>query len=325
MALSWLKWFKEKAIKSSRLAVAFDEHGFSYALIEHSGNKPRLKDCGFADCLNTEHQIRELKNICLSHNFEGLSCSIILSPEQYSYYLLDLPDVEFKDFADSLKWKVKDYLDYPVDDAALDFIELPKSKILDMRMVYQIAARKELIYQQVSMMRHAGFEIDIVDIPETAITNIAKLLKESEEGEAFIKLHPKQSKVVLVRRGKIYLMRNIDVNIKDIYDKSNSHLSLEGKAQVRQLADDLALEIQRSMDYCTSVLKHSPTQSLVFSPVTFTCDDFLDEMKTVLGFPSRMLDCNEVMDSDVDLSLSMQNRCFLALGAALRSLDTDEN
>lgn len=325
MALNWLKWFQRKAVNATRLAVAFDEDGFSYALVDHSDNKPKLKDCGFSDCATPESLINELKHVCSSHHFEGLSCSLILSPEQYSYYLLDAPDVDFKDFADSLKWKIKDYLDYPIEDAALDFIELPKSKFLDKKMVYQIAARKDLINQQVNMMRHAGFDINIVDIPEVAISNIAKLLKESDQGEAFIKLHPKQSKVILVHRGKIFLMRNIDVNISEIYNKSSEHLDLEGKAQIRRLADDLALEIRRSMDYCTSVLKHSITPSLVFSPVVFACNEFIEEMRSVLGCPAKMLDYHEIVDFDTNLNLNAQNRCFLALGAALRSFDSDGN
>lgn len=315
----WFKWIKEKAAHQTRLAVAFDELGFSYALVDRSKAKPFVKDCGFINAKNEAQTLKELKSLCLTHHFEDLECSLVLSPEKYFFFLVDAPDIESQNFADSLRWRMKDYLEFPVEEAVFDYVELPRSKFLDKKMVYLIASRRAVVEKQVGLMEASGFNVDIVETPEFAIKNIAKLLEENEQGEAFVKLHPLQSKIVLVRKNDLYLMRNIDVDITDVFDKSSMNLSLEEKSQVRQLVDDLALEIQRSLDYCTSVLKQSPAQSLVFSPVGFACEDFLTEMRTVLGFPVKTLDCRHYIDFFEDFPLEKQARCFAALGAALRS------
>lgn len=320
---SLLKWLKDKTTSKIRLAVAFDEQGFSFALIEDKFPRPFLKDCGYINCTAPEHFLKELKNICTTHHFEDLQCSLVLAPNQYSFYLIDAPDVQHKDLAESLKWRVKDYIEFPIEEAALDFVELPRSKFLDKRMVYQVASQRRLIIEQVELMKLAGFDVDIVDIPELATKNIARLLKENEEGEAFVKLHPKQSKIVLVRKGELYLMRNLEIDISGLFDRTPQSLTLEGRAQVRKLVDDLALEIQRSLDYCTSVLKQSPTRSLVFSPVSFPIDDFVDEMKSVLGFPVKILDCRDILDFNGDFDTETQSRCFSSLGAALRGVGDD--
>ena len=314
----WFKWIKQRSAHQTRLAVAFDELGFSYALVDNSQVKPFVRDCGFINTSNEAQTLKELKSLCLTHHFEDLQCSLVLAPDKYVFFLIDAPDVGVGDLSDSLRWRMKDYLDYPVEEALFDYIELPRSKFLDKKMVYQIASKRSVVEKQVGLMQAAGFNVDIIDTPEFAIKNIAKLLEENEQGEAFVKLHPLQSKIVLVRKNDLYLMRNIDVDISSVFDKSSLNLSLEEKAKVRELVDELALEIQRSLDYCTSVLKQSPAQSLVFSPVGFACEDFLTEMRTVLGFPVKMLDCSDYIDFYEDFPLEKQARCFAALGAALR-------
>ena len=122
-----INWFKSNQLSSARLAITLDEKGFAYALIENHLDRPFVKDFGFINCISQQKLLGELKKICFSHNFHGYPCTLILPHDRYSFYLLDLPDIRSKDLSESLKWRVKDYLEYPVEDAVLDYIELPKS------------------------------------------------------------------------------------------------------------------------------------------------------------------------------------------------------
>ena len=91
--------------------------------------------------------------------------------------------------------------------------------------------------------RAPGLKLDVVDIAELSLRNVAKLLETDERGAAFLYLSARRSTLLLVRQGVLYLARHVETGVA----------TLAEAGELRpELVAGLALEVRRSLDYFES-------------------------------------------------------------------------
>ncbi len=311
---------KQKLSTPEKLGISIGGGYLSLAWIE-SGQAmagPILKGCFQAPCVQITDGVKILTEWVETNHLKNIDTVFVLEPTKYNLYLLEEPEVEEKELNSALRWRVKDYLDYEIDSAVVDYIPLPGKRTGEgKKMGYAIAVNQKNVDEGVQLIEASGLQVLAIDIAETALRNVGQCIKEHEEGIVYLHIAPKSSQLILIKKGIIYLMRKVDINAQFLFDNK------EGDAQKEEIykerfVNDLVLEVQRSIDYCSSTLRQNPAKKLVIGPLPKNIEDLIAKIQENLGMPVQAADFKEFLQCHKPVSPLDQNRCVYAIGGALR-------
>jgi MSHA biogenesis protein MshI len=229
--------------------------------------------------------------------------------------MVEAPDVPPSEMKNAMRWRIKDLIDFHIDDAIIDVFEIPGQVSGRAKLMYAVAARSTNIRSIVDAAEKAGLQLESIDIPELALRNITALLEEDVAGVAMLYLTPQGGVITLSRQSVLYLSRNLDFNMADIFSQSTGE---ELDSAAGQLLDSIVLQTQRSLDYYESHFSQPPITNMVVAPMPGEIPGMVTYLANGLGISVRSLDLTSILDTSIPLSEQMQSRCLLSIGAALR-------
>lgn len=308
--------FQKKLRNDAQVAVCPDEHAIAIARIRRVKDLPPLLDlCEAQELENLSVQGAEIARLCRKHNLEQYSCISTLELGNYNLLLVEAPDVRPEELRAAIRWKVKDLIDFHIDDAVVDVFEVPGQKTAGRnKMMYAVVARTDSVKHRINQLQRAGLSLNIIDIPELALRNVAAMLPEDVGGVALVYISEDSGLITITRQSTLYLSRRIDTGMNELPAKA-----LQGNNPVvRRWLDSIVIEIQRSLDYYESHFSQPQVSTIVISPMPRDVPEMTGYLSTQLGVQTRMLDVNELIDANKPVPLEIQSRCLLAIGAALR-------
>jgi len=272
------------------------------------GSPPRLMACEF-QTVQAGEEAKTLTQLASQHGLKRARCTTVLGEGDYQLLLTEAPDVGADELKQALRWKIKDLIDFHINDATLDVFDLPGAAPgAKAREMYTVAARNESIQQRVDLLTGAGIGLEVIDIPELAQRNLAALLPEDTAGVAMLSLQEKSGLITITRQGFLYLSRSLNLG----------HESLQSAADPAKYFDHIALEVQRSLDYFESHFREAPIRHLVLAPLAEPVPDFMEYLSANLNVTVDSMDLAALLDSNVELTPALQARCLTTIGAALR-------
>lgn len=292
---------------SSQLGLFVTAGGIAAAEVSGSSTaRPRLETCLYEPRAATpDHD--PLSRVAAKLAGRRTSAINVLDPAGYRLLLVEAPDVPAPELRAAVRWRIKDLIDFHVDDAVIDVFEMPShGRGGSHKMMYAVTAKAEFVRQQIDSIENAGFKLDVIDIPELALRNVATRLEAEDRGAALLYLADRRSTLLLVRGGVLYLARHVDTGMTSL---------VEANVSRRELVAGLALEVRRSLDYFES---HYEQTSI---PHVFTSgldDEDRRGLAEDLGVAVRAVELARVLDTDEALSPALEHLCLPAIGAALR-------
>jgi MSHA biogenesis protein MshI len=240
-------------------------------------------------------------------NLDAARCSLVLDESEYSLVLTDAPEVPREELRSAVRWRVRDLIDFSIDDAVLDVFDVPgEAGVNRARSLYAVAARRSTVQQHVDLLAAAGITVSIIDIPEMAQRNMAALLEEDERGVLMLSFSGRGGLVTITRRKEIYLARRLEVDLE----------SLRAGAAAAAQYDRIVLEIQRSLDYFDSYFRLSPVASVALDPEAAGVPGLIDHLRTNLNVPVQAVDLASLLEWRQ--APALHGQCLGALGGALR-------
>lgn len=299
-----LSLFKRGRATGSQIGVFVTPDGVAAAqMTRGSSGKPRLERCVYEKQGAQDPFARILAR--LSRRVPAVS---VLDPTGYRLLLVEAPDVPADELRAAVRWRVKDLIDFHVDDAVIDVFEMPShARGGPNRMMYAVTARAELVKQQIDLVEGAGLKLDVIDIPELSLRNVATLLEDGQRGTAFLYLGDRRATLLLVRQGVLYLARYVETGVSTLVEVGELR---------PELVAGLALEIRRSLDYFESHYEQTAIHQLYTSGLD-SADR--DQIANELGIAVHDVNLNAVLEMDEALSPELQRLCLPAIGAALRN------
>jgi MSHA biogenesis protein MshI len=242
----------------------------------------------------------------------------VLDRTVYRMQALDAPaDIPRENWADAIRWQLKDQVDFPVDDAVMDVLEVPNSTQLRQNnsvMAFMIPredyTRTELAADDL------GLNWTALEVPETALRNLCALTEEAEKARAFVAFGESHGMLVITYKGELLMARYIEVTMS----------AITGEEEVRGAAlSRAALEILRTVD--TFERMHSQVQ---LSGMTVALPpgcgpDVLELLAELIYVPLSPLELDKCFDLEPlgEEGLRLQGNATFAelctLGAALRA------
>jgi MSHA biogenesis protein MshI len=254
-------------------------------------------------------QEKTLAKLAADHDLARSRCTTILDTNEYTLLLTEAPDVPPDELRAAIRWRIKELIDFHINDATLDVFDLPGEKAAGRaRSMYAVAARSAAIQKRADMMSAAGINLDVIDIPEMAQRNLAALLPDDAKGVVLLSLTPGGGLITITKQAEIYLSRSIDVGI-DMLTQS---------PDTAELFDRIALEVQRSLDYYDSHFRQAPINTLALAPMSREIPGLADYLKANLNANVLTMDLTQLMKCEAQIPPALQSVCLNALGAALR-------
>jgi MSHA biogenesis protein MshI len=277
--------------------------GVAAAQLSRASARPRLERCVYERKGDNDPVARVLTRL---PNRRAPTVSV-LDPGGYRLLLVEAPDVPADELRAAVRWRIKDLIDFHVDDAVIDVFEMPRhARGGTNRMMYAVTAKAELVKQQIELIERAGLNLAVIDIHELALRNVATLLETEERGTAFLHLADRRSTLLLVRQGVLYLTRHVETGAVTLADAGEMR---------RELVAGLALEIRRSLDYFESHYEQTSIPQLYTSGLE-SADQA--QLAQELSITVRDVDLASLFETDEELPPQLQRLCLPAVGAALR-------
>lgn len=293
--------------------TAFHADGICMAQVERQpAAKPLVKLASFqpvAPSLSAE----ALARLGREHRAASFVNTTLLAGGEYQVLQVEAPNVPADELKTAVRWRLKDMLDFHVDDATIDVLDIPvdKSNANRAHSMFAVAARNNLIQSRQDLFEQAGVPLTIIDIPEMAQRNIAALMEPEGRGLAMLSFDSSGGLLTVNFNKELYLARHLDVTLDMLQ---------EADVERRHAAfDKIALELQRSLDHFDRQYHFISISRLVLAPTGVpSLHDFLSAN---IYMPVESLELANVFDLSLApelLGMDEQVRLFHLLGAALR-------
>ncbi len=237
--------------------------------------------------------------------------STVLKPADYQLALVEAPDVPPAELRAAMRWRLKDTIDFRVEDAVIDVFDVPdQSRGGHGRMMYAVAARRSAIDGYARALDGIA-SFDVIDVPELCLRNLAALLPSASAGVALLHLGDTHASIVLVRGRTFYLARQMDLG-----RPGANAVNMDGTP--RMDAASVVLELQRSLDYYERHFDQPPITRIAISPAGARATELAEDLGRETGFEVTTLDLNVLLSCKSPIEPDAQATCLLAVGAALR-------
>ncbi len=274
------------------------------------GARPVLR---WAETADWADPVRTLRALRRSRAIERLRSVALLQRHQYQWLPMDAPEVPREEWADALRWSLKDMVDFPVDTAGIAVLEVPGGAAARRRaQLIAVAAPHAQLAPLASAGAEAGTPWQAIDVPETALRNIAALLAAPGQGQALLHSGPAHSTLVVTLDAELLLARHIDVTLAQLTDTDDD---------TRQQAFERAsLELQRTLDSVERQFSHVRLAGVQVAPGAALAA-FIAYASELVYVPVTRFDLAQVLDISAAPGLAdpAEQAAYLpAIGAALR-------
>jgi MSHA biogenesis protein MshI len=305
-----MRFFKRAKKKDGWLTIAVLRDGVAATSIKRvTDAKPLVR---FAHFLPGQPGPDVLEKAAREGHANAYRCATLLSGGEYQVISVEAPNVPREELKTAIRWRLKDILDFPVDEATVDVLDIPVDKnARAQQSIFAIAARNSVIAPRQKLFTAAKVELSVIDIPEMAQRNISAMLEPEGRGVAMLSFGEDGGLLTVSYHGELYLSRRFEVNLDQLLEPDHD--------RKHQTFDRITLELQRSLDHFERQYSFISVAKLVLGPSAVTgLDEYLSSN---LYTPVETLDLAQVFDLSRTpdlLDKAVQQRFFLPLGAALR-------
>jgi MSHA biogenesis protein MshI len=109
------------SVSDERISLARISRGFSRESVS-----PFLEKCASLELPSLQQAREVLSRYVDGQELKGSPCNYVLTPRDYNLYLIESPAVEPQELKSAVRWKIKDLLDIPAEEAAIEVFPVPE-------------------------------------------------------------------------------------------------------------------------------------------------------------------------------------------------------
>lgn len=273
---------------------------------------------------------KSLQRIAKEFGAGRFECVTLLPRAEYQIVLVDAPSVPADEVKPALRWRIKDMLEYPVDEATLDMLELPMPEgSARARQMFAVAARQQTVKGTAERLTKAGINLAVIDIPDTAQRNIAALFEKDGRGVALLTIGEEGGLITVTFGGELFVSRNLDLTLDQLVesvgagggDARSGDLALDVGDVRAPLLERVLVEMQRTLDHCERLYPFFSIGRVVVGPLPEEVP-LREHLAANLYLPVEPMDLASVMRlprSAAAWAPPERNRFLRIIGAGLRT------
>jgi MSHA biogenesis protein MshI len=307
-----MKWFGTAQREPGWLAIALSEGEMRFVHGRHS-TTGKCAITRFGSAL-LEAKPGAAEKLAKDMHFDRYQCATLLNPGDYQLLVVEAPTVPLAEMKSAIRWRIKDLLDFHVDDATVDVLDIPPeagSQPGRNHSMYAVAVRNEIIRGCVKSFETARIPLAVIDIPEVAQRNISALHETEGRGAALLYFNNDFGLLTITSRGELYLSRRIEIGMRQIL--------VAGPEARDELFGRVVLELQRSFDHFDRQYHFVPIAKVLLGPEPEDTG-LLEHLKSNLDVPVEQVDLLGQLSFDgrEEPDAAAQWELFHLIGASLR-------
>lgn len=295
----WRGW-RRKRIAASLGSVGLHARGLSFVETRRDSTGGFHITAAEFRAFDGAEPAKVLARLALDYDLKRVRCTTLLGSGDYRLIQTEAPDVKPDELKAALRWRIKDLIDFHLNDATIDVFDVPSDGSGRSPTVTVVVGRNDAIRRRVDLMHDAAIRLEIIDIPELAQRNLAIMLPQDRDGIALLTFDDAGGLITITRQGQLYLSRVVAA--AEPADEAAS--------------ERILLELQRSLDYFESSFRQSPVMNVMLAPASAATQAL------AVFLSGRMTQRVTVSDSARDWGMTdgapVPDHCLLTLGAALR-------
>ena len=267
---------------------------------------------------------------------------------------ISLPRMTQEELDESIQWEAEQYIPFDVKDVNIDTqILTPEGDAAGQMDVLLVAAKKDMINDYTSVCAEAGLTVTVVDVDAFAVQNAFEANYEPSAGETVVLINvgAAVSNINVLSRGTTTFTRDItmggnafteeiqkQLNVSydeaeklkvggDAAQDSDSVVPQEVERVIQGVADQMAGEIQRSLDFYTATAADSHIARLYLSGGTAKIPALFKVIEQRVGVPVEILNPFKGIEIDnrkFDPNTVMESAPSAAVGVGLALRRTNE-
>ncbi|MFZ5491310.1 MAG: agglutinin biogenesis protein MshI [Pseudomonadota bacterium] len=269
--------------------------------VSWQNDRPRVTGCS----VETDNRSPAAWSI---HGRRSGPVNLLLSPGEYRLLMIDAPPVAPHEMRMAVRWRIKDMIDFPVEDAIVDVIRLDPGHVATTDKLMAVVARNDLLKRYIETAERANVTLASIDIPELAQRNIAALLETEDRALAMLSFTPHGGLLTVTRAGELCFHRHFDVGRMDQGPSVDPGM--------HESFERLTLDLQRSLDHVERQYSHWRLDRIVLAPPP-SVPNLADHLRANLYLPLEIAELSEVFDAPLPDPATLA-ACWFALGGALR-------
>ncbi len=293
------------------VSILVGGNGVYFVRLKRTVSQVEVLMCEFHPIENVSSA--ELEKLVRDRNLGAFQFTTLLAPDEYQILMVDAPNVPAEELKTAVRFRIKDSLNYHVDEATVDVLQIPGNANSGNRpqSLFAVAASNEILRKRISMFEKAKINLTVIDIPEMAQRNIAALYETEGRGLALLSFDDRGGLLTFTSGGELFLARRMDITSGQLLD-ANENVR-------QQYVERVELEIQRSMDYFDRQFHYiSLGKMLVSAPEGA---GLVKLFANSLGLPVEAINLAGIFD--ISATPALLNHDFVtealpAVGAALR-------
>ena len=306
-----MKWFGTAQKEPGWLAIALSESRMSFVHGRHAAaGRSAIARFG-----STQFEAKSgaVEKLAKELHFDRYQCATLLRPGEYQMLMVEAPTVPQAELKSAIRWRIKDMLDYHVDDATVDVLDVPpeSSQAGRSHSMYAVAARNEVIQERVKAFESARIPLTAIDIPEVAQRNISALHETEGRGAALLYFNNEFGLLTITCRAELYFARRIEIGLQQILGATP-----EARAE---LFGRVVLELQRTFDHFDRQYHYVPIAKVLLGPEPEETG-LHAHLEANLDIPVESVDLLERLsfNGQGDPDAAAQWQLFHLIGASLR-------
>lgn len=298
-----------------------DSHGLGLAYLEVDDDKILLKAASYASLVDLDEKKVALQEFVNKHQLQNMPCMYVTPKKNYKLSIIEPPKVPKDELYQALRFAVEDMIDYSIDEAMIDMFQLPLPRASDNATIaYAVTMRESLQEPVIEMVEEAGLSLKVIDIPEFSLRNLAQLHEADEKGVMIVTMHEHGTQLILSRKSSLYVSRNIEIELSKYLEVASGDLQASDAMQ-DEIIDSFSLDLQRSLDYCRSLYRQTPINSILVLPSIVNVSLMQECFKQSLGLPADTFNFERYMQVEEGLhDVLKQTDVQLAIGIGLRAM-----
>ncbi len=306
-----MNWFRKLGGSTDTVGIEVLPDGLAVAVKASSGGAQGIRAMTVLTGEAADSKLEEMLSRYVADNgLAGARCNLVLAHGDYQLLLVEAPDVPDEDLRDAIRWRIKDLVSMPLENAVVDVFQLPADGVRGAkRMVYVVVAEINRVKGLIDMVREAELELEAIDIGEMALRNVSLLQDEGQadaRGVGFARITEGAGTVSLYRGGNLYLSRQFQLNYS-------------GGLLDELPVDSLILEFQRSLDYYERQMGQAPPGALYICGTNVSQDKVTPELSRALSVPLKYLEIESYFQFGDGAERDLSQVCIGALGGTLRA------
>jgi len=235
----------------------------------------------------------------------------LLKPGEYQFVSVETPNVPAAEVKAAMRWKLKELIDFPVEEATYDILAIPPQSgaAASHQYAYVVASNNALIRSYMTRFDEARIGLTTIDVPETAQRNISALFEQEGRGLGLLFMDESGGLLTLTAGGELLLSRRIEV--------TPSQIEQALPEEREDLFERVLLNLQRTIDGFERQFSQVVVGRLMCGPAADDCG-LSSFLAAYLGIKVEALDLASVMKVPEGMDLAAQARFFHLIGCTLR-------